>query len=215
MSASAINSTSLLASWMPPQRSQQNGIIRQYRIILTESETGVITYYTIQNSLQTTLTDLHPYYNYQVTVAAITIGLGPYSTEATVQLPEAGLIIINVFLNKIDDLHLTEPSGSPNNFTTQVAIIPTANLTWSPIEDDEQNGDLRGYRVNCISIGSSTIAVEVIGTSMLLTDHDGLQADTHYTCTVCAFTSVGCGPNSTDHFSTYENCKLMNTLTCF
>ena len=90
VSASAINSTALLASWMPPQRSQQNGIIRQYRINLTESETGVITYYTVQNSLQTTLTDLHPYYNYQVTVAAITIGLGPYSTEATVQLPEAG-----------------------------------------------------------------------------------------------------------------------------
>ena len=90
VSARAVDSMSLLASWLPPHISQRNGIIRQYRINLTESETGVITYYTVQNSLQTTLTDLHPYYNDQVTVAAITIGQGPYSTEATVQLPEAG-----------------------------------------------------------------------------------------------------------------------------
>ena len=95
VTTTSVDATALLVSWVAPSADQQNGIIRQYHINLTESETGVITYYTVQNTLQTTLTDLHPYYNYQVTVAAITIGLGPYSTEATVQLPEAGLIRVS------------------------------------------------------------------------------------------------------------------------
>ena len=90
VTTTSVNATALLVTWVAPSADLQNGIIIQYRINLTESETGVITYFTVLNILQTTLTDLHPYYNYQVTVAAITIGLGPYSTEATVQLPEAG-----------------------------------------------------------------------------------------------------------------------------
>ena len=93
VTTTSVNATALLVTWVAPSADLQNGIIIQYRINLTESETGVITYFTVLNILQTTLTDLHPYYNYQVTVAAsITIGLGPYSTEATNNVQVAQLL---------------------------------------------------------------------------------------------------------------------------
>ena len=54
---------------------QQNGIIRQYDITLTELETGSLFSY-VTASTNFTITLLHPDYNYQIEISAVTIGNG-------------------------------------------------------------------------------------------------------------------------------------------
>ena len=103
----------------------------------------------------------------------------------------------------------TEPSVSPGNFLAEVSLTPSAFLTWSALQVDQQNGELQGYRLNCFpEDGGPTIAVQVTGTSVTL---GVVQDNAHYTCTICAFTSVGCGPLSITYFSTYGDCKSMKS----
>ena len=90
VTAHALNTSAMQISWLAPSPDSQNGIIRQYRFCIIELETGNVSCKTVENILQTTVTNLHPYYSYQVRVAAVTVGIGPYSTEVTLQLPEAG-----------------------------------------------------------------------------------------------------------------------------
>ena len=71
---------------------------------------------------------------------------------------------------------------------------------------DQYNGQFGGYRLTCSSQGSQTITVQASGTSVTLAV---LENNAHYTCTVCAFTSVGCGPSSVTYFSTFRDCKYL------
>ena len=80
-------STKLILSWDPPSNESQNGIIRQYVIRIIEADTSTTTTYT-SNTTQLTLNDLHPHYTYKCSVAAETVGVGPYTADLTVQLDE-------------------------------------------------------------------------------------------------------------------------------
>lgn len=85
------DSRTVLLSWSPPDRDEQNGIVREYRIQLTELHTGNISLFV---SLTTTLdiTSLHPDFTYEWTVAAFTIGVGPYSAVYSFSTPEDGML---------------------------------------------------------------------------------------------------------------------------
>ena len=74
---------------MPPPQDDLNGVIRSYTILVLEVNTGNTTSYT---STETSLTVgfLHPYYQYQVSVAAVTVGQGPFSNTTTIQMPQDG-----------------------------------------------------------------------------------------------------------------------------
>ena len=54
----------------------QNGKIRHYRVSTTEVETGS-TKALNHTDVSLTLSNLHPYYHYELSVAAYTVGLGP------------------------------------------------------------------------------------------------------------------------------------------
>ena len=86
----AINSTTLLVSWMPPPFEHQNGIIREYRLNITEMETGMV-YRLVTTATSLTVPSLHPFYTYNCTVAAVTIAEGPYSVEVNITMPEDGM----------------------------------------------------------------------------------------------------------------------------
>ena len=86
----AINSTTLLVSWMPPPFEHQNGIIREYRVNITEIETGVV-YRLVTAATSLTVLLLHPFYTYDCIVAAFTIAEGPYSVEVNITMPEDGM----------------------------------------------------------------------------------------------------------------------------
>lgn len=66
-----------------------NGIIREYRLNITEVETGRV----IQEVAATdtvTVGNLHPDYSYDWIVTAFTVEVGPYSVSSRVTTPEDG-----------------------------------------------------------------------------------------------------------------------------
>ena len=84
-----VSSTEIYISWTEPLEDQINGIIRNYEIELAEVETNVIiTETTAHNEI--IVSSLHPYYQYKVSVAAVTIATGPFSTPLSVTTKEAG-----------------------------------------------------------------------------------------------------------------------------
>ena len=90
LQGNAVNSTTIQLQWEPPPSADQNGVIRSYLINISVAETGS----SFQQTLETTalyISNLHPYYTYTLTVAAVTIGPGPYGQELTVQMPEDGM----------------------------------------------------------------------------------------------------------------------------
>ena len=65
---------------------------RKYKIGISEAETGQTDYvYTSDSTTLKTFYNQHPYYHYDITVAAYTIGYGPFSHPAVrVHMLEAG-----------------------------------------------------------------------------------------------------------------------------
>ena len=87
LEANPLDSRTLLLSWSPPLQADRNGVIRMYYVNLTEEETGKMFHF--ETELTTlTQTSLHPHYHYSCVVAAYTVGVGPYSSSLTVQMPE-------------------------------------------------------------------------------------------------------------------------------
>ena len=89
LQGNGVNSTTIHLQWGPPPLADQNGVIRSYHINISVAETGSVFQLT---SVTTTLniSDLHPYYTYTITVAAVTIGPGPYGVALTIRMPEDG-----------------------------------------------------------------------------------------------------------------------------
>ena len=82
-----LTARNLFVSWQAPPKEMQNGMIRYYTIQTLEVATGALTYWNA-SLLNFTVESLHPYYEYQVSVAAATVGLGPFSPEMIVIMPE-------------------------------------------------------------------------------------------------------------------------------
>ena len=75
-----ISSQTAVIVWNHPLVDQINGILSNYTIRLYEVETSLyFTYYTSNTSLS--LNNLHPYYVYSVSVAVMTVEIGPYSDD--------------------------------------------------------------------------------------------------------------------------------------
>ena len=91
--SSNVTSTSLTLSWLPPQNTQQNGVIRHYLIRAQELETGLNTTYQAQSHLMFSIGDLHPYYRYRFVVFAVTVETGPPSLDHTVRTLQDGMCI--------------------------------------------------------------------------------------------------------------------------
>ena len=82
-------SHSLVLTWDQPPAEHRNGRIRRYQVRLTEAETGDIFQLT-STTTQVNISNLHPFYNYNCSVAAETIATGPFSDSISVQLDEYG-----------------------------------------------------------------------------------------------------------------------------
>lgn len=89
-SYSAQDSSTIVFSWSPPDANVQNGVIREYRIQALEVDTGNTSSY-ISFSTSIEISSLHPDYTYQLTVAAFTVGIGPYSGVVNITTPEDGM----------------------------------------------------------------------------------------------------------------------------
>ncbi len=78
--------------WRPLSVEETNGVITQYTISVTESDTESVSIVSTNSPYpNATLQSLHPFYTYAFKVRAETVaGPGPYSTESLIQLEEAG-----------------------------------------------------------------------------------------------------------------------------
>ena len=87
---SNITDSSFSLLWQDPPPEDQNGIIRLYFINITEEETG--REFQLTSSAPHIFVEfLHPFYTYVCTVAASTVGVGPFSPPLTVKTLEAGI----------------------------------------------------------------------------------------------------------------------------
>ena len=85
-----VNSTTIQLYWDPPPLADQNGVIRRYLINISVVETG--SFFQLASQTNTlNISGLHPYYTYTLTVAAVTIGPGPYGLVLTIRMPEDGM----------------------------------------------------------------------------------------------------------------------------
>ena len=83
----AVDSTTIVLTWSPPQPRYQNGIIRNYTISVNEQNTGR-QFSLVSDDTHETLSSLHPSYIYLISISAVTIGGGPYSTQIAIQTEE-------------------------------------------------------------------------------------------------------------------------------
>ena len=89
MSTYAVNSKTVVLHYAPPPSEDHNGIIRKYVIRVTSHENGL----TFQRESLGTLgvvTSLTPAFTYNFSVSAYTVSPGPYSSVATITMPEDG-----------------------------------------------------------------------------------------------------------------------------
>lgn len=85
----SISSSSIRISWQAPLLELQNGDITSYHINVLELETGVVmSFTTVPTDSIYVVNSLHPFYNYNCSVAAYTIGLGPVDFSVVLTLPE-------------------------------------------------------------------------------------------------------------------------------
>ena len=88
-----ITSTSVQLQWEPPPPLYHNGLIRSYTVLCTELETNrTITETSAVTEM--TLRDLHPYYTYNCSVAAVTVREGPFSDSIITKTLEDGMLIV-------------------------------------------------------------------------------------------------------------------------
>ena len=72
------SSTSISVSWEAPRLELQNGVIRSYHVTVVELESNSLESFVTQASeTHLILRSRHPFYQYNCSVYAYTIGLGP------------------------------------------------------------------------------------------------------------------------------------------
>lgn len=89
---SSTDSTTITLTWMPPPAEFHNGIVREYLINITELETGR-KFQQMSSTTSASLVMLHPYYVYQIAIAAVTVSAGPYSEALDLRTLEDGTYI--------------------------------------------------------------------------------------------------------------------------
>ena len=82
----AVDSTSISVSWSSPPLADQNGIIVGYNITYTDIEIELFT-----TELSIVISDLQPFTNYNVSVRAFTVAVGPPGS-ITVRTEPAGIV---------------------------------------------------------------------------------------------------------------------------
>ena len=97
LTVTALSPNSISLDWSPPPPNSQNGVIREYRVNVTEVETGMELNLTTTATF-ITVPFLHPYYTYKCFICTYTVATGPYA-EVTVMTLEDGT------LNKLAEVH--------------------------------------------------------------------------------------------------------------
>ena len=96
---SSVEARSLIVSWEEVPRSGQNGPITGYLLYYTNTTFSDTINIIGGENRAYTLTDLRPYTNYTVTLAAYNVGgTGPQSDNRTQQTEQAGQLVYSLLV---------------------------------------------------------------------------------------------------------------------
>ena len=193
-SGSVIDSQTLSLTWEEPLEEHHNGIIREYHINIIEVDTGR-QIRVVSTTTSVSVPSLHPYYTYQWTVSAFTIGEGPFSAPQNISTPEDGRILLYCFVMMLTPFFVcTVPSGAPQMLTVVATGVTNISLSWQQPSQEEINGVILGYSVRISRVSSTeTREITTVYTNLTVTS---LTPYTLYECLVSAYTAIGTGPSS-------------------
>ena len=91
----AVNSTHIHLDWEPPSKDELNGVLRQYRVNVTEDITQkTFQFSTGPDSTEIVVGPFHPDYTYHCSVVAYTVREGPHTSILVIRTHEDGTFII-------------------------------------------------------------------------------------------------------------------------
>ena len=196
----SLDSRTLLLSWSPPLVEDRNGVTRMYIVNLTEEETGRKFHFETE-LITLNLTSMHPFYHYSWSVAAYTVGIGPYSNPLTVQMPEDSTFLFpmqNSYFKTV--FPLSVPSGSPNILTALRTGPTVMEVVYAHVPLQESNGVITAYcityYVNERATGCQNPVTVAVPANATLAIIQGVDPTQEYCVTVAARTSVGLGESS-------------------
>ena len=221
VSAIALGPRIIQINWSQPLPEEQNGIVQSYTVNITVAETGQHIQLTT-NHTTITAEGLHPYYNYHISVAAVTIAIGPYTEIYSLQTPHDGkqmkaflhLASLQIYrcrrnIHKhfctcayilypsvkicITSLFAVVPSGIPTN-VRGIAISSTSiKLTWEPPQPEDQNGIIQAYNITITEVLTGRMMYFREGGMDSLLIVNFLHPYYTYQCSISAET-IGPGP---------------------
>lgn len=190
----ALSASELNFTWLAPPANQQNGIITYYIIVFTEVTTSKSFQYT-SNVTSLLVNNLHPYYTYNIKIAAVTIEPGPFLSGISLTMPEAGtLVLLIVIITVRSTFTFIAPSSSPTALQIASVDSKSFSVTWLPPLLQDRNGIIRQYRLLIYSISSGSIIYNLT----TVNQHafvSSLQPYSSYNLSVSAYT-VYAGPYS-------------------
>ena len=96
MFVTVTGSTSMFFSWDPPPVLTQNGIVREYSVIIHNVKSGVdLTFFTFYTQLNISV--LSPYTTYSAKVASITVASGQFTNTFNILNYQDGLYIQGIY----------------------------------------------------------------------------------------------------------------------
>ncbi|KAL5477126.1 hypothetical protein EMCRGX_G023872 [Ephydatia muelleri] len=176
ISYSTPNPSTLILNWSPPDPSYRNGVVRGYLVVISEMETSRPLYFNTSTP-PLSIPSLHPFYTYNCSVSAYTVGLpGPYSSSYLVRMPQSA------------------PTSPPLYLSPVASTSTNITLSWAPPPTQYQNGVIMGYTLQVFN--SQQGLLRETNTSSNGSTVDSLNPDTTYLFKVAAMTVVGRGPYS-------------------
>ena len=101
---------------------------------------------------------------------------------------------------------ILSPSGAPLNFTVSISGPRTLTFSWKPPSEDQQNGPIIRYCLQCIAIHDRDHRVEMNMDYLQMSfSVSEFLPDTSYNCSVSALTAAGRGPIASQTISTLED----------
>ena len=85
------------------------------------------------------------------------------------------------------------PSGTPGELLVSHTLPTSVQLSWTPVPEDLQNGNITGYTVQ-VEGPDSTQEIPVMHGNATSYEVSGLKPYTTYTFSVSAMTEAGIGP---------------------
>ena len=198
----APSSRKIIITWDPPPLDDINGIIQHYLVNVSVTNTKE-SFQNITNKTTLLLSGAHPHYTYSISIAAVTVGSGPFTSSYNVTTPQDGLS--NQFITAYQVMlffFLIAPSGSPRNLNASVLNSTAVYLVWNPPLLHEQNGVIKKYIVSVYEVISDlSTEVDTYSTYIVIGD---LHPHYQYQMSVSAYT-VAPGPDSLVLITTEED----------